>query len=370
MRTDKLLAAVTATLVVAGLQLLGPAPAHPQITGFDDAAIHVTLTSLRGKGSSLTAVCTGRLSPSSSRLEILCTRYAGSPGTFRVTLGPPEDGNVLFSLGGGAIVSTEQTLTEEEVAAFLTGQLWVVMTTSKHPQGEIAARLLPRTPVGEHVMRFPLRQDSLVYTGSPALAHCALRFNADRTMMRLLCTHDVANPGQLRVLIDGGTVATVSDVDSPFEASLQVLLDSYSRFLDGDFGLVLTSASYPQGEIGMVLDKCIEGPETLCLVEERFRVTVRVTPPGQQTRFAAAVPDRSADAGLFTFFRPDNYEILIKVLNACSINQSFWVFLSANTDVAYEVTVYDTLTGRTRKYSNPQGKVAVPVAATSAFSCS
>jgi hypothetical protein len=134
--------------------------------------------------------------------------------------------------------------------------------------------------------------------------------------------------------------------------------------------VVLTSATFPEGELGMVLDGCIEGPVGLCLNQDRFQVSVQVTPPGESARSAGTVPDRSDDAGLFFFFQPDNWEVLVKVLEACVINQHFWVFLSANTDVAFEATVLDTLTGRERVFSNAQGTLAVPRADVEAFPCS
>ena len=62
--------------------------------------------------------------------------------------------------------------------------------------------------------------------------------------------------------------------------------------------------------------------------------------------------------------------MLVKVLNACSFNQKFWVFYSAGTDVGLTVTVRDTETGRTRTYTNPVGTAARPVQDTAAFPCS
>jgi uncharacterized protein YegL len=73
--------------------------------------------------------------------------------------------------------------------------------------------------------------------------------------------------------------------------------------------------------------------------------------------------------GLFWFFGSDNPEMLIKVLNACSFNQKFWVYYSAGTNVGLVVTVRDSKTGRTKTYSNPDGTAAAPIQDTSAFPC-
>ena len=70
--------------------------------------------------------------------------------------------------------------------------------------------------------------------------------------------------------------------------------------------------------------------------------------------------------GLF-FFGSDNWEILVKVLDGASINNRFWVFSAATTDVEYTLRVTDTETGQTRSYDNPLGNRAPAVTDTSAF---
>jgi hypothetical protein len=343
------------------------------ITVFDEVAVSVVLTG-RGQTPAVTTTavgqCTGRLVVGSGALDLTCSSDVAGAGSLIVTLGSPSGGGAeLFDLGGGPVAGGQVTLGESQVAALLAGRLYVAVTSAAHPSGEIAGRIVPRIPIGQRVMRFHLANDEMVDTNSTATAHCALAVSADTTEITLVCTHTVQNPAQLRVVIDGGVAATANDVQSPFEIALPVLSNQYQRFLDGDFGVVLTSAAFPAGELGNVLDKCLEGPDTLCLADGRYRVTVRFTAPGQAPKLAGTVQPRSDDAGLFWFFNPSNWEVLVKVLNACAVNQHFWVFLSANTNVAFEATVFDTLRGRTRTFSNPQGRIADSVAATSAFPC-
>jgi hypothetical protein len=76
-----------------------------------------------------------------------------------------------------------------------------------------------------------------------------------------------------------------------------------------------------------------------------------------------------ARGGLFWFFSSDNPEMLIKVLDACTLNQQFWVFYSATTNVGFTVEVVDTSTGRTRTYVNQDGTAAPALQDTAAFSC-
>ena len=59
--------------------------------------------------------------------------------------------------------------------------------------------------------------------------------------------------------------------------------------------------------------------------------------------------------------------MLVKVLNACGLNQHYWVFSAATTNVEYTLTVTDTQTGDKKTYFNPLGTAAPAVTDTSAF---
>ena len=112
---------------------------------------------------------------------------------------------------------------------------------------------------------------------------------------------------------------------------------------------------------------CEDSETSICLTEGRFQVSIEFSAPGEDSEFAQVVEGRSDDSGLFSFFDPNNWELLIKVLDACSFNDRFWVFWSATTNVEFELTVTDTLTSESRAWSNPQGNLAEPVADTQAF---
>ena len=80
-----------------------------------------------------------------------------------------------------------------------------------------------------------------------------------------------------------------------------------------------------------------------------------------------AVPLRSSDSAMVQFFSPDNWELLIKVLDGRNFNDRFWVFLAAATDVEYVTSVTDTACGTTREYVNRLGRASPAVTDTSAF---
>jgi hypothetical protein len=219
------------------------------------------------------------------------------------------------------------------------------------------------------VMRFPLTNEDMVHTGSPSTGRCALRIRAGNGPITMLCVHDVPNASAVELLIDGGVVKHATGVQSPFEVSVPELRNSFGRFLHGDFGVRLTSNAFPNGELGRVLGDCIAGPTSLCLTDGRFEVTVQFTQPNHAPAAGKSVPPSSPDSGLFWFFSPANWEVMVKVLDACPFSPNFWVFLSANTNVAFDVHIFDTLSGRTRDYPNAQGHIASTVADTSAFPC-
>ncbi|HEX2253770.1 MAG TPA: hypothetical protein VHQ65_10935 [Thermoanaerobaculia bacterium] len=112
---------------------------------------------------------------------------------------------------------------------------------------------------------------------------------------------------------------------------------------------------------------CVAGPSVLCLQNGRFEVEVDWEDfAGNQGRGNVA-PLATADSGLFWFFDGDNWEMLIKVLDGCGVNDRFWVFAAATTTVGYTVRVTDTHTGLERFYGNPRGQAATALTDTGAF---
>ncbi len=73
------------------------------------------------------------------------------------------------------------------------------------------------------------------------------------------------------------------------------------------------------------------------------------------------------DSGIFYFSEPGRADLLAKIVNGCEMNERFWVFAAATTDVEYTLTVTDTANGQTRTYENPLGGPAEPILDTSAF---
>lgn len=72
-------------------------------------------------------------------------------------------------------------------------------------------------------------------------------------------------------------------------------------------------------------------------------------------------------SGLFYFLNPNNAEMLLKVINGCSLTNTYWVFFAATTNVELLLTVTDTQTDAVKTYFNPQDNPAPPVQDTGAF---
>jgi len=112
---------------------------------------------------------------------------------------------------------------------------------------------------------------------------------------------------------------------------------------------------------------CSPNAGEMCLNGGRFRLEVEWRDFQGNRGSAQVVPFGSDDSGLFFFFTEDNWEMLVKVLTGCGINQHYWVFAAATTNVEYTLRVVDTQTGAAKSYSNPLGRAAVTVTDTEAF---
>ncbi len=107
---------------------------------------------------------------------------------------------------------------------------------------------------------------------------------------------------------------------------------------------------------------CVPGAGTLCLLDDRFAVTITYRTPNVGTGHGQAVP-LSSQSGLFWFFDSANAEMLIKVIDGCDVPglNAYWVFYAATTNVDFTLTVSDTATGVVKQYRNPLGLAAEPI---------
>ena len=120
-----------------------------------------------------------------------------------------------------------------------------------------------------------------------------------------------------------------------------------------------------------VAPNCGAGTATSLCLRDRFSISARwrTDPaPGSLTNGQAPVAGvANVGSGLFQFFAPDNWEIMVKALNGCGLNNRYWIFSAATTNVFYRLEVFDVKAGAQRIYFNYPGPPAPAVTDTDAL---
>jgi hypothetical protein len=113
---------------------------------------------------------------------------------------------------------------------------------------------------------------------------------------------------------------------------------------------------------------CGDADTSVCLKENRFKTEVTFrTFDGDHGLGRTSKLTR--DSASFWFFQPDNLEMMVKVVDACTLNNKFWVFASGMTNVEVTLKVTDSLTGKSKVYTNPNGVPFQPIQDINAFAC-
>jgi hypothetical protein len=169
-------------------------------------------------------------------------------------------------------------------------------------------------------------------------------------------------------LIDAGNHTWTSN-QGPGSTQIQFTLNSTGTwtvaannadpsFKSGNYTLSLHCSAPPS---------CTADDTTLCLgINGRFAVKASFD-TGSGTTGAAHVGSLTTDTGYLWFFSPSNVEIVVKVLDACTLSGKFWVFAGGLTNVGVRMTVTDTSTGTTNVYATHPNTTFQPLQDTSAF---
>ncbi|MCY3969319.1 MAG: M14 family zinc carboxypeptidase [Acidobacteria bacterium] len=163
---------------------------------------------------------------------------------------------------------------------------------------------------------------------------------------------------------DGRTESATATIDTTGLSAGRHTVFVRARDTDGNWGAV--SAIFLL--VARTRGACEADPETLCLQDSRYAVTVEWRKPDGETGVGAVVnAARTNESGLFTFFSPDNWEILIKVLDGCALNGHVWVYAASTTDLGYTIRVTDKLTETVKEYENEPGVAAPTITDGTAF---
>ena len=192
-----------------------------------------------------------------------------------------------------------------------------------------------------------------------ATAACSAALNGAQDAVTVSCEHNVADPIAAHIHSgiageNGSVLFPFADFASPISESFAVDATQVADLLAGGLYVNIHSTANPGGEVRAQIDGCFAGPESLCLLGNRFEVSATFATT-QGTSGAAQSRVATSDSGQFTFFDAANVELDVKVLDGCGVNNSYWVFIAGLTDVEVDITVTDTATGETQKYTNEQG---------------
>jgi len=150
---------------------------------------------------------------------------------------------------------------------------------------------------------------------------------------------------------DGST--TLSTFPGSYQISAeQILIDLGLSILTGAVSIGKISGNFSHfGENGTFEATPSNLIQTMLLNNDRFLVEVDwIDTASNGTGEGILVTDNSA---AFFFFDSSNVEILVRVFDACEINDRFWVFAGGLTNVEYTLTVTDTNTGAQKTYNAP-----------------
>ncbi len=152
-------------------------------------------------------------------------------------------------------------------------------------------------------------------------------------------------------------------------------LDVMAAGVDRDSGFGIIDAVNAVQAAGGGSGACVRDADTACLLGGRFEVEVdwqtgTNTGKAQVMEFGGQRAENDQSV-FWWFFSPTNFEMGVKVLQACipALGNKYWVFASGLTDQGWALHVRDTQTSATQTYTNPVGHLSTTFAHTAAFDC-
>ncbi len=101
----------------------------------------------------------------------------------------------------------------------------------------------------------------------------------------------------------------------------------------------------PKSRVPTAKVLCSATSTRACVQSGRFSLEVIVS-----SSFVP-VATSSSDSAVFWFYSSSNWEVVAKVLNACGINNRYWIFGAGATTTAYSLSVVDWVSGRSANYN-------------------
>jgi len=224
-------------------------------------------------------------------------------------------------------------------------------TTRRHYiNGELAATFAEAGPLTASTAAMRIGSDvSWEHTPTGAIDEVRL-WNVVRTQQQIRDTINVPVSTGLP-----GLVAVWS-----LNANANDVVGGHNGTLTGAGVGYLTFAAGPPCSASTVNALCLQG---------RFQISATfrtATAPGPSDGTAHVVV-AGPNSGIFWFFSSDNWEVMVKAINGCSLNSQYWIYSAATTDRFYRLNVFDTVHFVNKVYFNYAGPPAPAVTDSSAF---
>ena len=117
-----------------------------------------------------------------------------------------------------------------------------------------------------------------------------------------------------------------------------------------------------------VVLNCGTGSATSACLNTRFSASIQFRDPNTGVYGQAQVVScPNPDSAIFWFFASNAWEVMVKTVNGCALNNRYWAFSAATTNVFYRLTVTDVRAGAAKIYFNYPGPPAPAVTDTAAF---
>jgi hypothetical protein len=245
------------------------------------------------------------------------------------------------SLKDGGVIPSNQLI---HIAVTSDG-----VTRKHYIDGELVASFAEAGPPTANTLPLEIGGDpNFVYSPNGLVNEVRL-WSVARTIDQIRATINVpvhsAQPGLVAVWPMGGPNDALGAHNGTFVGNIPPVLGPPAEFTCG----ASTASAL-----------CLQGHYLLT-------ATWRTGPPGTGTTGNASVAVSGPGSGVFWFFAASNWELMVKVIDGCTLNHAWWVFSAAITDVFYQLNVTDVQSGTTKIYFNYPGPPAPAVTDTSAF---
>ena len=181
-------------------------------------------------------------------------------------------------------------------------------------------------------------------------------------------------------LMDGDDDAELgvgtSRIPSDLDANSVALAAGYYTLVNSGFGSS-SEGSFQMhvqcnGNVQPIQGLCYFGgyprEQQLCL-NDRFGVKIDNVTNHPGDGHATPVRFGSKDSAFFWFYNDTNYEVIVKVLDGCAVNNHWWVFIAGITNQGHRIQIGDVTDGTIRTYTRTEGPPAQAINDVNAFDC-